>query len=139
MEPTNTQINNPNTNLGEYYTPQTPEQFNNTPDRQELIRSSAENSPEQRQGVPQAQPMVVQQDQDNDSSVSQVQDKQDSTVNTIPETATDGDRIDQEWVNKVKEVISQTSEDPNAQQREISRLMAEYVLKRFGRQVGEAD
>jgi hypothetical protein len=58
----------------------------------------------------------------------------DATV--TPHTAADNDTIEKEWIAKVKQVISSTSNDPHAQQSEASRLMADYVLKRFGRKIG---
>ncbi|MDR2524402.1 MAG: hypothetical protein LBC95_02575 [Candidatus Nomurabacteria bacterium] len=57
--------------------------------------------------------------------------------NSTPAAAADGDIIEKEWIDKVKKVISTTRDDPHAQQREASRLMADYVLKRYGRKVGE--
>jgi hypothetical protein len=54
-----------------------------------------------------------------------------------PATAADGNLIEKEWIDKVKQVISHTADDPHAQQREISRLVADYVLKRTGRQIGK--
>jgi hypothetical protein len=54
-----------------------------------------------------------------------------------PTTAADGELIEKEWLDKVKQIISSTADDPHAQQREISRLMADYVLKRTGRQIGK--
>jgi hypothetical protein len=54
-----------------------------------------------------------------------------------PATAADGNLIEKEWIEKVKQVISHTADDPHAQQSEISRLVADYVLKRTGRQIGK--
>jgi hypothetical protein len=54
-----------------------------------------------------------------------------------PAVAADGNLIEKEWIDKVKQVISHTSDDPYAQQREISRLVADYVLKRTGRTIGK--
>jgi hypothetical protein len=61
---------------------------------------------------------------------------------SVPQTATptsagDGNQIEKEWLDKVKQIIGITSDDPHAQQEEISRLVAEYVLKRTGRKIGE--
>jgi hypothetical protein len=56
-----------------------------------------------------------------------------------PVVASDKDVIEKIWIDKVKKVISSTSGDPYAQQREISLLMADYVLKRYGRKIGKAE
>lgn len=58
-----------------------------------------------------------------------------STAN--PTSASDGNLIEKEWIDKVKQVINSTADDPHAQQREVSRLMADYVLKRTGRKIGK--
>lgn len=55
-----------------------------------------------------------------------------------PDNAADQDKIEQEWVDKVKEVISKTQHDPFAQQMNISIMMRDYVKKRFGKTVGKA-
>jgi hypothetical protein len=60
-----------------------------------------------------------------------------STPKATPTSAADGNRIEKEWIDKVKQVIGRTADDPHAQQREISRLVADYVLKRTGRTIGK--
>lgn len=65
---------------------------------------------------------------------------QDGTVtSTTPTTARDEDTIEKEWISRVKKVISSTSDDPHKQQSMASRLMADYVLKRYGRKIGETE
>ncbi|MDR1196670.1 MAG: hypothetical protein LBL08_00085 [Candidatus Nomurabacteria bacterium] len=59
-----------------------------------------------------------------------------TVIATTPQTAADGDKIEVEWIDKVKHVISSTSDDPYSQQKHISQLMANYVLKRYGRKIG---
>jgi hypothetical protein len=54
-----------------------------------------------------------------------------------PPSAADSNLIEKEWLDKVQQVISHTADDPHAQQREISLLMADYVLKRTGRKIGK--
>jgi hypothetical protein len=61
-----------------------------------------------------------------------------TVIATTPQTAADGDRIEAEWIDKVKHVISSTSDDPYNQQKHISQLMANYVLKRYGRKIGNS-
>lgn len=55
-----------------------------------------------------------------------------------PAVAADQDKIEKEWVDKVKDVISKTQHDPWKQQMDISRMMRDYVQKRFGKTVGKA-
>lgn len=58
-------------------------------------------------------------------------------TSTTPATARDEDIIEKEWVSKVKSIISSTPNDPHKQQSMMSRLMADYILKRYGRKIGE--
>ena len=47
----------------------------------------------------------------------------------------DSDRIDPVWINKTKAVISQTRNDPYEQKVQMSKVKAEYIKKRFNKQV----
>lgn len=63
------------------------------------------------------------------------QDDTDATVSPTPIAAADDDVIEKEWVNKAKKVINQTKGDPYAKEREVSKLQADYMQKRYGKQV----
>ena len=56
-----------------------------------------------------------------------------------PPVAADEDVIEKEWVNKAKKVINQTKGDPYAKEREVSKLQADYMQKRYGKQVKMPD
>lgn len=64
---------------------------------------------------------------------------QDDTTTAASATSTtdasDDDVIEKEWVNKAKKVINETKGDPYAKEREVSRLQADYMQKRYGKQV----
>ena len=49
--------------------------------------------------------------------------------------ASDGDRIEQEWVDKAKAVIARTQDDPYLQKDQMSRIKAEYIQKRFNKTI----
>lgn len=49
--------------------------------------------------------------------------------------AVDTDRIEPEWVDRAKAVISQTHDDPFQQKHEMSKIKAEYIEKRFGKRI----
>ena len=51
----------------------------------------------------------------------------------LPAQAEDNDLIEKEWVDKVKQIIAATQNDPYQQQVEISRMKADYIRKRYGR------
>lgn len=52
--------------------------------------------------------------------------------------ANDDDLIEKEWVDKAKQILAETRDDPYAREREIGRLQAEYIRKRYGREIGAA-
>ncbi|MGH7157000.1 MAG: hypothetical protein ACREGG_02730 [Candidatus Saccharimonadales bacterium] len=49
--------------------------------------------------------------------------------------ATDTDRIEHVWVDKVKDTVARTREDPYVQSSEMSKIKADYNLKRFNKQI----
>jgi len=49
--------------------------------------------------------------------------------------AQDSDRIEPVWVNKAKEIIAQTHDDPYLQKDQMSKVKAEYIQKRFNKQI----
>jgi len=70
------------------------------------------------------QPAVV-----NITTVSQPAD------DNTPAVADDVDVIEKEWVNKARSIVDATRDDPHKQEKEVSKLQAEYLLKRYGKQV----
>lgn len=47
----------------------------------------------------------------------------------------DSDHIESEWVDKAKSIISQTQNDPYQQKYDMSKVKAEYIRKRFGKEI----
>lgn len=54
-------------------------------------------------------------------------------------SAADEDLIEKEWVDKAKRVIAETKDDPYRQEREVSKLQADYLMKRYGKALGKTD
>lgn len=54
----------------------------------------------------------------------------------IPAVAADEDLIEKEWVDKAKKIISATQDDPAQREREVAKLQADYLRKRYGREIG---
>lgn len=52
-----------------------------------------------------------------------------------PMVAADDDLIEKEWVDKAKKIIQQTKSDPYTQEKEVSKLQADYIKKRYGKDV----
>jgi Txe/YoeB family toxin of Txe-Axe toxin-antitoxin module len=51
----------------------------------------------------------------------------------MPQIAADEDLIEKEWVEKAKQVISETKHDPYSQEQAVRKLQAEYLSKRYGK------
>ena len=47
--------------------------------------------------------------------------------------ADDVDLIEKEWIFKAKAIVAQTKDDPYVQNKELSKVKAEYVKKRFNK------
>lgn len=52
-----------------------------------------------------------------------------------PAIADDVDVIEMEWVNKAKDIIKKTKDDPHAQEREVEKLQRDYLKKRYGKDI----
>lgn len=58
------------------------------------------------------------------------------TVQGAPLAANDDDLIEKEWVDQAKKIIMQTKDDPYRREQEVSRLQADYLRKRYGKELG---
>ncbi|MNH50491.1 hypothetical protein D3C73_21110 [compost metagenome] len=56
-----------------------------------------------------------------------------------PLLAADEDLIEKEWVDKAKKIILETRDDPYAREAAVTRLQADYLRKRYGKELGSAD
>ncbi len=63
----------------------------------------------------------------------------DDTTVLNPSAATDDDVIEKEWVDRAKQVILQTKDNPYAREKAIGELQRDYLAKRYGRQVGASN
>lgn len=52
---------------------------------------------------------------------------------TNPAAASDDDLIEKEWVEKAKQVVAETRDDPHAQDIAVAKLQADYLKKRYGK------
>jgi hypothetical protein len=60
-------------------------------------------------------------------------DSSDDSDDDNPAVAADDDLIEKEWVQKTKQVISETKHDPYAQELAITQIQADYLRKRYGK------
>ena len=62
-------------------------------------------------------------------------DHQKTTVVDAPEIASDVDVIEKEWVDKAKEIVNESRDDPHRQNHNVSVLKADYMKKRYGKDI----
>ncbi len=63
----------------------------------------------------------------------------DTNLTNNPAVANDDDLIEKEWVDKAKKIVAQTRDDPHLQDKEVNKLQADYLKKRFGRELGATE
>lgn len=59
-------------------------------------------------------------------------------VSTAPAIAADVDVIEKEWVDKAKQIISSTKDDPYKRSAQVGELQRDYLKKRYGKDLGAA-
>lgn len=57
----------------------------------------------------------------------------------LPQIADDADLIEKEWVIKAKHIVEQTAQDPYLQNKEISKVKADYLKKRYNKDLKLAE
>lgn len=69
----------------------------------------------------------------------QVQGQAPVPVSATPLVAADEELIEKEWVDKAKEIIEQTSDDPYTRTEKVNELQRDYLKKRYNRVIGASD
>lgn len=62
-----------------------------------------------------------------------------TTDDDHPQIAEDVDVIEKEWVDKAKQIVDATKDDPRAQERKVSELQSVYLKKRYGKDIGVSE
>ena len=57
---------------------------------------------------------------------------------STPAVAAHDDVIEKEWVDKAKEIVAGTRNDPYNRGRQVSALQRDYLKKRYGKDIGAA-
>lgn len=53
----------------------------------------------------------------------------------VPDEAADSDLIEKEWVERAKQIVEHTKSDPHEQQRAITQMKADYLKKRYDKDI----
>jgi hypothetical protein len=100
----------------------------------ERREAAAESAARQADGTPvlptPVLPTTVPQAPVSDATVAQ---------DDTPLVAADEDLIEKEWVDKAKKIILETRDDPYAREAAVTQLQADYLRKRYGKELGSAD
>jgi hypothetical protein len=59
-----------------------------------------------------------------------------TVVSDTPLVAADEDLIEKEWVDKAKKIVEETKDDPYRREQEVGKLQADYLRKRYGKELG---
>lgn len=92
--------------------------------------AAAEQAASQGQPAP-----IVNQPQQPAPAASSAQMAQIQAATSVPDIADDTDLIEKEWVIKAKQIVEQTKADPYLQSRELNKIKAEYIKKRYNKDV----
>lgn len=63
----------------------------------------------------------------------------DPAAQSTPQIADDNDLIEKEWVIKAKQIVAATKEDPYTQNKELSKFKADYLKKRYNKDIKVED
>jgi hypothetical protein len=64
------------------------------------------------------------------------QDDVSATTNPLPQSASaDQDLIEKEWVTKAKQIVEHNRDDPYKQSEELTVVKADYMKKRYGKNI----
>ncbi len=105
------------------------------------METAPNTAPEQpKEGIPQSAPVqtttMPAQPVTNDAPLAPVPvQTTDGIPADDPLIADDVDVIEKEWVDKAKKIVNATKEDPYQQEKEVSKLQADYLMKRYNKQL----
>lgn len=69
------------------------------------------------------------------AQASQKSDDSTTTQAATPSLADDTDLIEKEWVEKAKQIVNRTKEDPHQQSKELTNFKADYMQKRYNKTI----
>ncbi len=136
---------------GELPAPVAPQEAQPVIEQKPVLQQGSEVNPEFLPAIGAAatqqhpQQQVAQQPQDDNQQQSPIQSStpkagsRPAEHDNNPELAEDVDLIEKEWVDKAKAIVNHTKDDPYNQNKEINKMKADYIKKRYNKdiQVGE--
>lgn len=108
----------------------------------EEAQEAAPAAPEKDTSAVKAPPIALPQDMPDAPAPTLPSDDMadDDSAQTLPSLPTSEGHVDlRPWVDKTKEVIASTKDDPFTQKREISKVKAEFIKNRFNKVIKAED
>jgi hypothetical protein len=121
VEPTAPEYETQGTPISEKTVSQQVEQGISTPDPSPMLSHAP-----QKAVPPHAAPLVAPHDAPPSGVVG---------VAVTPQIADDADLIEKEWVDKAKQIVERTRHDPHEQNKEMNKMKADYLKKRYNKDV----
>ena len=127
--------------------PRPPQEVATTPEQSPIVQQGSETNPEFLPPVsndnpsPAAQAQAAAQTAVPANAVSpapvaqQPAQTQTAPALTNPDLAEDVDLIEKEWVNKAKAIVNHTKDDPRRQNTELNKMKADYIKKRYNKDI----
>lgn len=118
-----------------------PQAYPNGPERLVKSPNERERSVEMVSSTEMARSAVLPALQTPVSSIAMPQPSipiSDGSAIGAPVLAADDDLIEKEWVDKAKQIITETKDNPYQREQRIGELQREYIYKRYGRKIGDA-
>jgi len=108
-----------------------------------IEKQGSERNPEllpQTQGVdPTAQSQQVKDGSNTGHSNTTITNKSGNISSQSPAIADDVDLIEKEWVEKAKEIVNKTKDNPYLQNKAMSEFKADYIKKRYNKELAKID
>ncbi|MDR0397906.1 MAG: hypothetical protein LBH36_01850 [Candidatus Nomurabacteria bacterium] len=103
-----------------------------------MFESGAERVEQKSEGQSSANPptMVLPQVVVNNTTQAPINNDVKTTTGNNPTAAKDSDSIEKEWVDRVKQVLKDTKDDPYLKEEEVKALKIDYLDKRYNRKLG---
>jgi hypothetical protein len=132
MEP-NVLLPPPSPEMGRNRGPEAPRPIENVPEKQSQIEAQ-ESREAQVFSAPTALPPLPVIPDANPVQMPAPVTAQPALQDT-PLAAADDDLIEKEWVDKAKKIVLETKDNPYSQEEKVSQLQADYLKKRYGKDI----
>lgn len=120
----------------EQYLPQLKPETSPENKEQQVEQEPGQASGQERaKAPPSTQPPAPAPAADDTASAPPASNDDGQSDDNMPVFANDVDVIEKEWVNKAKQIIKETHDNPYEQEKAVEQLQIDYLKKRYGHDV----